>query len=160
MRLHFASACGLLAVLYYACALTADAKPPGEWYLYWIDRDSEYYISLDDGYLIRGNNAVVVTVREKHATGQTWFVNEIFNCPTSQYVLSSVAETDSKGNAINRWKNENVSDSWKAVSISERQGALRNGICTGIPGRPASVDAARAYFKDFEKDVKTIRDGS
>jgi hypothetical protein len=136
----------------------AEAKMPGEWFLYWIGSDgSKYYVSLDDaGYIVQGNNAVVVSYQEQPQTGYTWLIGEVFNCPSSQYTLSSLDEFDRNRKIVKRYKNDKPRETYKPVSISERQGALINGICFGLPKRPASPDAARSYFKDFEKDVSKI----
>lgn len=150
----------IIWLLVFAALATpvAEAKMPGEWFLYWIGSDgSKYYVSLDDtGYLVQGNNAVVVSYQENPQTGHTWLIGEVFKCPSSQFTLSSLDEFDGNKKIVKRYKNEKAKETYKPVSIAERQGALINGICFGMPKRPASPDAARSYFKDFEKDVQQI----
>ncbi|HWZ44521.1 MAG TPA: hypothetical protein VNW97_13685 [Candidatus Saccharimonadales bacterium] len=148
-----------LVVLLLAATIASGAKPPGQWFLYWFDKEAEYSISLDSAYRASGNNAVVVTYKEKLATGQNWLIGEVFNCPTGQYTLATLDEFDRNNKVVSRYKNENPAQTYKPASISERQGAVLNGVCVGFPKRPAPADAARSYFESYEKDVKKIRDG-
>jgi hypothetical protein len=73
--------------------------------------------------------------------------------------LSSLDEFDGNRKIVKRYKNEKARETFKPVSISERQGALLNGICFGLPSRPVTPDAARSYFRDYEKDVREILEG-
>ena len=149
----------LFIALLLASTIASGTKPEGEWFLYWFDKESEYYISFDSGYRTSGNNAVVLTYKEKLATGQNWLIGEVFNCPTEQYTLSTLDEFDRNDKVVSRYKNDHAAETYKPVSAPDRQGAVLNGVCTGIPKQPAKGDTARKYFESYEKDVKKIRDG-
>jgi hypothetical protein len=149
----------VFVVMFLLASMTATGTtPPREWFLYWLDKDSDYYMSPGDKtYRASSTNVFVVTKKENLAIGHYWYIGEIYSCPTEEYTVTSINEFDRNDKVIKLWENPDPLQTWKLVLSSERQASVYNGVCTRLLGRPSPVDEVRNYFKENENDVKNIR---
>ena len=150
---------GISVALVTAFAFSAyGAQPPSaEWFLYWLGADGvEGSLSVGDNS-VRGSRIMVVSMLDS-PSGDYAIIAEIFDCTTRQFSLLGSEEFDASDALVRSYDNPAVEDSFAPVGLSSRQGIVQNGVCGGVlTSRPASVDQAREYFRNFERDVRAIQ---